>query len=89
MAYNGTSFLNSSHRLRYACVIDFILKRYVNKSSDCFNIKTKLFYNYGEKLIETWKYIQKTTENNTYIQEENNSITIKMKPNNFIFQIYS
>ena len=28
-------------------------------------------------------------ENNTYIQEENNSITIKMKPNNFIFQIYS
>ncbi len=28
-------------------------------------------------------------ENNTYIQEENNSITIKMKPNNFTFQIYS
>lgn len=28
-------------------------------------------------------------ENNTYIQEENNSITIEMKPNNFIFQIYS
>ena len=28
-------------------------------------------------------------ENNTHIQEENNSITIEMKPNNFIFQIYS
>ena len=29
------------------------------------------------------------TENNTHVQEENNSITIEMKPNNFIFQIYS
>lgn len=28
-------------------------------------------------------------ENNTHIHEENNSITIEMKPNNFIFQIYS
>ena len=28
-------------------------------------------------------------ENNTHVHEENNSITIEMKPNNFIFQIYS
>jgi len=28
-------------------------------------------------------------ENNTYIQEENNSITVEMNRNNFIFQIYS
>lgn len=28
-------------------------------------------------------------ENNTYVHKENNSITIEMKPNNFIFQIYS
>lgn len=28
-------------------------------------------------------------ENNTHIQEENNSITIETKPNNFTFQIYS
>jgi hypothetical protein len=28
-------------------------------------------------------------ENNTYVHDENNSITIEMKPNNFIFQIYS
>jgi hypothetical protein len=27
MAYNGTSFLELSHRLRYACIIDFIVKR--------------------------------------------------------------
>ena len=29
------------------------------------------------------------TKNNTHVHEENNSITIEMKPNNFIFQIYS
>ena len=28
-------------------------------------------------------------ENNTHVHKENNSITIEMKPNNFIFQIYS
>lgn len=28
-------------------------------------------------------------KNNTHIHEENNSITMEMKPNNFIFQIYS
>ena len=44
MCYNGTSFLNLNHRLRYACVIDFILKRYNPKDTDCFNVKTKLFY---------------------------------------------
>lgn len=63
MCYNGTSFLESSHQLRYACIIDFIVKRYNHKPTDCFNVKTKLFYNYGNKLDETWKHIQKTTEN--------------------------
>ena len=61
--YNGTSFLKENHRLRYACIIDFILKRYVNKETDCFNIKTKLFYNYGPLVNKTWEHIQKTTEN--------------------------
>ena len=41
LVYNGTSFMESSHRLRYACVVDFIIKRYVNKPSDCFNINLK------------------------------------------------
>jgi hypothetical protein len=59
----GTSFLNISHDLRYAAVIDFILKRYINKESDCFNIKTKIFYKYGPELNKTWEHIQKTTEN--------------------------
>jgi len=63
MCYNGTSFLNFNHRLRYACVIDFILKRYNPKDTDCFNVKTKLFYNYGKSLDVTWEHIQKTTEN--------------------------
>jgi len=64
MCYNGTSFLENSHRLRYACIIDFIIKRYSNRETDCFNIKTKLFYNYGPEISKTWKHIQKTTENN-------------------------
>jgi len=64
MTYNGTSFLESSHRLRYACVIDFILKRYNNRSEDPFNIKTKLFYEYGPEILKTWEHIKKTTENN-------------------------
>ena len=63
MAYNGTSFLNFNHRLRYACVIDFILKRYNPKETDCFQVKTKLFYSYGNQLDKTWEHIQKTTEN--------------------------
>ena len=63
MCYNGTSFLNESHNLRYACIIDLILKRYNNKEKDPFNIKTKLFYNYGPELNKTWEHIQKTTEN--------------------------
>ena len=62
-AYNGTSFLNSTHNLRYSCIIDLIVKRYINKERDPFNIKTKLFYNYGPQLNITWEHIQKTTEN--------------------------
>ena len=63
MAYNGTSFIESSHRLRYACIIDFIVKRYVNKETDPVNIKTKIFYTYGPEISKTWEHIQKTTEN--------------------------
>ena len=63
MAYNGTSFLETSHRLRYACIIDLIVKRYSNKETDCVNIKTKLFYEYGPGIVKTWEHIQKTTEN--------------------------
>ena len=63
MAYNGTSFLEISHRLRYACVIDFIIKRYSPKESDCVNIKTKIFYEYGPCIVKTWEHINKTTEN--------------------------
>jgi hypothetical protein len=61
--YNGQSFLNESHRLRYACIIDLIIKRYLNKETDCLNIKTKLFYQFGPKIEQTWKHIQLTTEN--------------------------
>lgn len=63
MIYNGTSFTNKSHRLRYACVIDFIVKRYVNSPTDPINIKTKLFYNFGPEISKTWEHIQETTEN--------------------------
>jgi hypothetical protein len=40
LCYNGTSFMDCSHKLRYACGIDFILKRYNPKETDCLNIKT-------------------------------------------------
>jgi len=63
LAYNGVSFLNKNHRLRYACGIDFIVKRYNHKETDCVCIKTKLFYNYGPEVVKTWEHIQKTTEN--------------------------
>ncbi len=63
MIYNGISFLEVNHRLRYACVIDFIVKRYVNKESDPFFIKTKLFYNFGHEIEKTWEHIKETTEN--------------------------
>jgi hypothetical protein len=63
LCYNGTSYMEYSHRLRYACGIDFILKRYNPKETDCLNIKTKLFYNYGPEIKKTWEHIQKTTEN--------------------------
>ena len=61
--YNGQSYLEQSHNLRYACIIDLIVKRYNNKERDPFNIKTKLFYNYGPRLDLTWKHIEATTEN--------------------------
>ena len=63
MVYNGTSFMKISHCLRYACVVDFITKRYINKLTDCFNIKTKLFYNYSDLIAKTWEHICKNTEN--------------------------
>lgn len=63
MSYNGVSFLEQSHRLRYSCIIDFIVKRYVNKPTDCFNVKTKIFYKFGNQLNKTWDHIKKTTEN--------------------------
>jgi len=61
--YNGISFLKETHNLRYACIIDLIVKRYINKEKNPFNIKTKLFYVYGPELNVTWEHIQKTTEN--------------------------
>lgn len=63
MIYNGSSFVEKSHRLRYGCVIDLITKRYQNKSEDCVNIKTKIFYDFGPQLTKTWEHIQQTTEN--------------------------
>jgi len=63
-AYNGTSFMKTSHNLRYATILDFITKRYVPKEKDCFNIKTKIFYKYGSEVDKTWEHIVKTTENN-------------------------
>jgi hypothetical protein len=63
MSYNGTSFLKNNHRLRYSAIIDLIVKRYINKEKDPFNVKTKLFYKYGKELNKTWDHIQKTTEN--------------------------
>ena len=63
MTYNGKSFLNENHRLRYNCGLDLILKRYSSKPGDCLNIKTKLFYKFGEGIEETWKHIKSTTEN--------------------------
>jgi len=63
ICYNGTSFVEMSHRLRYACGIDFIMKRYNPKETDCLNIKTKIFYDYGPEVAKTWEHIQKTSEN--------------------------
>jgi hypothetical protein len=69
LSYIGTKYTKINHKLRYACIIDFITKRYVNKEKDYFNIKTKLFYNFipvGGKeqgIKTTWKHIQETTEN--------------------------
>jgi len=63
-SYNGTSFVNKSHNLRYACGIDFITKRYNPRAeTDPFLIKTKLFYEYGPEISKTWEHIQKTSEN--------------------------
>ena len=63
LAYNGVSFLKRNHSLRYACGIDFIVKRYNPRDTDCFFIKTKLFYDYGPEIVKTWDHIQKTSEN--------------------------
>ena len=63
MIYNGSNFTQKPHNLRYACIMDFIVKRYVNNKIDCFNIKTKIFYCYGKLLDKTWEHILKTTEN--------------------------
>lgn len=63
MVYNGKSFVKENHRVRYACIIDFIVKRYVNKSTDPLNIKTKLFYTFGPEIVKTWEHIKETTEN--------------------------
>ena len=64
MCYNGKNFTKINHKLRYATIIDFITKRYVNKESDCFNIKTKLFYHCTTGTIkDTFEHINKTTEN--------------------------
>lgn len=63
VSYIGKSFVKETHYLRYACILDFILKRYSPKDSDCFLIKTKLFYNYGPEVDKTWEYIKETTEN--------------------------
>jgi hypothetical protein len=64
MTYCGVNYTKKPHRLRYAAIIDFINKRYVNKETDCFNIKTKIFYNFTHELDKTWKCISDTTENN-------------------------
>ena len=70
MCYNGKNFTKINHKLRYATIIDFITKRYVNKESDCFNIKTKLFYHCttgttgtAGTIKDTFEHINKTTEN--------------------------
>jgi hypothetical protein len=45
--------------------LDFITKRYVNKETDPFNIKTKIFYNYSDSGIsKTWEHVCNTTDNN-------------------------
>lgn len=64
MVYNGTNFIEKNHRLRYSCIIDFIVKRYQNKKTDPVNIKTKLFYRMGPGIEKTWKCISDNTENN-------------------------
>ena len=63
MRHPLTSFIEKNHDLRYACIIDLIVKRYNPKEKDPFNVKTKLFYKYGNQLDKTWKHIQETTEN--------------------------
>lgn len=63
MCYNGQDYKIKNHILRYAAIIDFITLRYVVKSTDCFNIKTKIFYKYGPLISETWEHIVKTSEN--------------------------
>jgi hypothetical protein len=63
MSFNGVSFLQKPHSLRYGAIMDFIVKRYIHKDSDPFQIKTKIFYKYSPELSKTWEHIQDTTEN--------------------------
>lgn len=63
MCYNGESFINKPHNIRYQCIIDLIVKRYVNKPTDPFNVKTKLFYTFGPEIHKTWEHIKSTTDN--------------------------
>lgn len=64
VTYNGLSYITKNHYQRYGAILDLIIKRYINKESDCVNIKTKLFYEYGYLLEKTWEHIKSTTENN-------------------------
>jgi mRNA guanylyltransferase len=63
LAYNGSSFMDLPHSLRYGCIIDCIVKRYSHKETDVFFIKTKLFYKFGPGIDKTWEHIKSTTEN--------------------------
>jgi hypothetical protein len=62
-AYNGVNFTDKPHSMRYYSVLDFIGKRYQYKESDPFKIKTKTFYQYGNRLSETYNHILKNATN--------------------------
>jgi len=62
-AYNGVNFTDKPHSMRYNCILDFIGKRYQYKESDPFEIKTKIFYQYGNRLAETYNHILKMATN--------------------------
>ena len=62
-AYNGVNFTDRPHSIRYNCILDFIEKRYRYKQSDPFKLKTKTFYQYGNRLPETYSHIIKNSVN--------------------------